>query len=110
MTRASDRIRVLNDSFRAAGPSRGGWLVTSGVQSSGPTALGVIITQVIAFSTFTPDNDPYGEHDFGSFRHVGETIYWKIDYYDLDLQFGSPDPANPDVTRRVLTILLASEY
>lgn len=110
MSRASERIRQLNDTFRTAGPTQVGWLVTSGVQSLGPTALSEIIREVMAFSSFTPDNDPYGEHDFGLFRFAGEMIYWKIDYYDLDLTYGSPDPANPDVTRRVLTILLASEY
>jgi Protein of unknown function (DUF3768) len=55
-------------------------------------------------------NDPHGEHDFGSFEYSGQTIFWKIDYYDMRLKWGSPDPADPAVTRRVLTILLAEEY
>ena len=42
-------------------------------------------------------NDPYGEHDFGSFRYAGETIFWKFDYYDVDLQMHSPDPSDPTV-------------
>ena len=62
------------------------------------------------YSDFTPDNDPYAEHDFGSFKFAGETIFLKLDYYDLDLTMHSPDPAEPDVTARVLTILLGSEY
>lgn len=47
------------------------------------------------------ENDPHGEHDFGSFRYGGQLIYWKIDYYDKALQWGSPDLAEPAVTTRV---------
>jgi hypothetical protein len=65
---------------------------------------------VFKFSDFTPDNDPHGEHDFGSFEHAGKSIFWKIDCYDRDLNFGSPNPADPNVTARVLTVLLAEEY
>jgi hypothetical protein len=78
---------------------------------------------VETFDAFTDGNDPYGERDFGAIyqdrdgcwtttrpaRPV-ETVFWKIDAYDRDLRFGSEDPANPTVTRRVLTFMLASEY
>ncbi len=69
-----------------------------------------IMGKVQAFDQFGPDNDPWGERDFGSFEYEGQTVYWKVDYYDLSLTGGSPDAADPDVTKRVLTILLASEY
>ena len=62
------------------------------------------------FRDFTPQNDPYGEHDFGSFAVGEERLFWKIDYYDLSLEFGSNDPADPAQTKRVLTIMLAEEY
>jgi hypothetical protein len=65
---------------------------------------------VQSFSNFTKDNDPHGEHDFGNFELQGETYFFKLDYYSLDMESGSEDPADPSVTTRVLTILRADEY
>ncbi len=62
------------------------------------------------FDTFTPDNDPYGENDFGSREIEGELVYWKIDYYDKPMIHSSENPADEAATCRVLTIFLASEY
>jgi hypothetical protein len=62
------------------------------------------------FDDFCQANDPYEEHDFGAFEAEGHTIFFKIDYFDIDLACHSPDPANPAVTERVLTIMLAEEY
>ncbi|MCB9947257.1 MAG: DUF3768 domain-containing protein [Rhodospirillaceae bacterium] len=107
---AGDRIRVLNDTFRADPLRHGRLMVTAGVDAKGPAFVAAAVAAVAAFNTFTADNDPYGEHDFGAFDLEGERLYWKIDYYDRDLQFGSPDPANPAVTTRVLTIMLRDEY
>jgi Protein of unknown function (DUF3768) len=59
----------------------------------------------VTLQEFTADNDPHGEHDFGSFQAAGEAFFWKIDYYDRDLMFGSEDPADPDKTTRVLNIM-----
>lgn len=69
---------------------------------------GVILNAVQRFNTFTPANDPRGEHDFGVIPWYQERTYWKIDYYDQALQHGL-GPLDPDC-RRVMTILLASEY
>ncbi|NKE48636.1 DUF3768 domain-containing protein [Roseomonas frigidaquae] len=70
-----------------------------------------VIEAVQTFSAFTGDNDPHGEHDFGAIDLPGvERVFWKIDYYDPSFEFGSEDPADPKITRRVLTIMLASEY
>jgi hypothetical protein len=68
------------------------------------------IRAVRAFGKFNQDNDPYGEHDFGCFEIDRIQMMWKIDYYDLTLTYHSPDPSNPAVTRRVLTMMLAEEY
>lgn len=83
-------------------------VLTQGVQAL--ELLDAVLRKVQQFNAFTPDNDPYGEHDFGSFRHAEENVFWKFDYYDLDLQMHSPDPSDPAVTTRVLTIMLAEEY
>lgn len=72
--------------------------------------------RVRTFSEFNEGNDPYGEHDFGVVdlaaysTEVGHRVFWKIDYYDAEGLYGSEDPANPDVTTRVLTIFFADEY
>jgi transposase InsO family protein len=51
--------------------------------------------KVETFNTFTPDNDPHRERDFGAPEHNGERIFWKIDYYAPDMEHGSEDPADP---------------
>lgn len=105
----TETIRQLNDRFRRA--LRGGRVViTSGVQALGPHRLLGLLTRVRAYCTFDEGNDPYGEHDFGSFVEGGQKFFWKIDYYDLKLEYGSEDPADPAKTVRVLTIMLADEY
>lgn len=108
------RIRELNDQFRTGLQSQiqhlGRRLVTAGVWDLGPVACFEIMLRVRAFKDFIRDNDPWREHDFGSFDYKGHRIFWKIDYYDKAEQAASPDPADPSVTTRVLTVLLASEY
>ena len=103
----TQRIRELNDQARQT-LTGCRVLVAPGVMSVNATDM--ILTMVRRYTAFTPDNDPYGEHDFGSFRYADETIFWKFDYYNLDYTMHSPDAADPAVTARVLTILLGSEY
>ena len=63
------------------------------------------------FDQFNEDNDPHGEHDFGSFELCGRKFFWKIDYYDRTMELGSRRPdRSPDKTTRVMTIMFASEY
>jgi hypothetical protein len=83
-------------------------VITQGVQALAD--VDAILRQVHLFDAFTDSNDPYLEHDFGSIQLGENTIFWKIDYYDLDLQMHSPDPSDETVTARVLTIMLAEEY
>lgn len=108
-TDKAERIRRLNDRFRRTGIG-GDILITLGIQELGEDAIQAIATEVMQFDRFSADNDPHGEHDFGSFDHDGQNIFWKIDYYAPDMVSGSEDSSDPEVTRRVLTIMLASEY
>lgn len=102
-------IRRLNDQLRQTF-SGGQVLMTTGVQALADATIANVLTAVRDFEDFTEDNDPYGTHEFGMLDVDDHSIMWKVDAYDQNLEYGSPDPANPDVTSRVLTILLASEY
>lgn len=105
------RISDLNDAFRKAGPGVSGqWVMTRGVADLGPDFTLLAMRAVREFDGFTADNDPYGEHDFGSLNVGGQHLFWKIDYYDPTMTYGSEDPAVPALTWRVLTLMLASEY
>ncbi len=111
-------IQIQNDEFRqrimipAFGipEVQGKYLMTAGLQNLGPEAQIIIAAHVRDFDKFTEDNDPHGEHDFGSLTYEGRKIFWKIDYYDTSYEMGSEEPSDPAKTRRVLTIMLASEY
>lgn len=103
------RIRELNDAFRQSLVD-GGSYCTDGVSTHGVAFTAAAMAAVQAFDAFTLDNDPYGEHDFGALTVDGEKLFWKIDYYDLSVHFGSNDPADPAQTTRVLTIMLAEEH
>ena len=107
MPDATTRIAALNDHTRQTFMECR-VIITEGVQAL--EDVDAILRQVQLFDAFTPDNDPYGEHDFGAIKYQGQTIFWKIDYYDLDLHMHSPDPSDETVTARVLTIMLAEEY
>ena len=100
----SAKIAEKNDEFRR---SMEGCTVTRGVVAMGEDAKEIFV-KVRDFTKFTEDNDPYGEHDFGSFMVSGVKIFWKIDYYDENLEKWC-DPLSPDCNR-VLTIMRADEY
>jgi len=105
----SDRVRVLNDNFRSTLVG-GQMFMTVGVNALPIDIKARVLLAVQSFSNFTKDNDPHGEHDFGNFEIEGETYFFKIDYYALDMDGGSEDPADPEKTARVLTIMRADEY
>ena len=104
-------IADLNDAFRSGQPDvPGKVLMTQGISALPQNEIQAIFAKVQQFDEFTPDNDPYGEHDFGSLFHNEEKIFFKIDYYDPTLTFLSEDAADITKTVRVMTVMLASEY
>jgi hypothetical protein len=103
------RVRALNDALRQSF-SGGRAVITNGIAALPDDMRAAVLAAVQAFDQFDADNDPYGEHDFGAVEVGGLRVFWKIDCYDRALTFASPDPADPAVTCRVLTVMLADEY
>jgi len=107
--RRTAEIRRLNDDLRQHG--RGGQvLMTNGISAFSVDVVNGIFDAIRLFDSFTTDNDPFGEHDCAVQEVDGRRIIWKIDYYDRSRRYGSQDPANPKVTCRVMTVMLAEEY
>lgn len=109
-TSRAQQIAQQNDAFRTAlgkHPALPGQVVaTQGVAHR--QDQGVIIQKVREFNDFNEENDPHGEHDFGSFEIGDDQFFWKIDYYDSkECEYGAADALN---SYRVLTIMLAEEY
>jgi hypothetical protein len=105
----AERIRALNDELRKTGAG-GKMFLTSGLIAKGADFIAKAAAAVQAFDAFTNDNDPWQEHDCATLDVDGETVMFKIGYYDVNMEHGSPDPADPRLTTRVLTIMLASDY
>lgn len=105
----TEKIRQLNDDLRKS--FCGGRIVlTVGIQSMTDSDRRELLKQVQSFDNFTEDNDPYGEHDFGAIDFKNDVYFWKIDYYDTDYNYLSPDASDPNVTNRVLTVMRGDEY
>ena len=106
---SAERIRELNDQFRRT--YQGGTVtMTSGINALPATVKSRILEKVRTFDAFSKKNDPHHEHDFGAFEEGGHKVFFKLDYYDAEMVYGSEDPTDPSMTTRVLTIMLASEY
>ncbi len=109
MSRQTERIRALNDELRQH-LTGGIAVMTPGIAALGQEAVDRIIKTIAVFDDFCHANDPHQGHDFGSFEADGHAIFFKIDYFDKDLKYHSPDPGDPTLTERVITIMLAEEY
>ena len=103
------KIRRLNDQLRKTGAG-GHVLMTRALNEMGDGFVQSAITAMREFDAFTTENDPYGEHDFGQIVISQETVFWKIDYYDQTMEYASEDASDPNKTKRVLTLMLASDY
>ena len=109
MSTNTDRIRELNDKLRQQ-LTPGIAVITPGVAALGQEVVERIVKTIAVVDDFFHANDPHEEHDFGAFEVDGHRLFFKIDYYDQQLRCHSPDPANPAVTNRVISIMLAEEY
>lgn len=105
----AEAIARLNDQLRKTGTG-GTIMITQGVQRITGFDVTELASALANYSGFDSDNDPHGERDFGCLTLWGNDLLFKVDYYDEALEFGSADPADAGVTRRVLTALLASEW
>jgi hypothetical protein len=104
-----ERIRALNDQLRKTGLG-GKLFITQAVARLQPRVMAALMLAVREFDDFGPANDPHREHDFGSVTVADQTYFWKVDVYDVNLEFGSPDPADETISRRVLTVMTAADY
>lgn len=106
------KIAELNDKLRKNmfNPGKNKVVITSGVATLSLIDRMSLLKKIIEFNNFNKTNDTYKEHDFGRIEHKGINYFFKIDYYDNDLIYGSEDASNEDITTRVLTIMCADEY
>ena len=102
----SKTIAAQNDTFRKTFCG-GKVLLTCGISALSLMQQAEIINKVKNFNNFTRDNDG---HDFGCFDYHGRQIFWKIDLYDVNYEFYSPQPDDETQTNRALTIMFAEEY
>jgi hypothetical protein len=105
------RIARLNDLARQAMGVACTAVVTVGFRSLPDADQSRVRELIETYDAFDEDSDPHGERDFGTIYQLGdgrwtterprvcdderERVFWKLDYYDRDLRFGSGDPANP---------------
>lgn len=102
MNAASEKIASINDNFRKVDTMN----LTRGIFDL-HDVFG-LVRAIRRYDSFCEDNDPHGEHDFGSLTWEGHKVFWKIDYYDPVFK-GWCDPLQPEC-ERVLTVMLAEEY
>ncbi len=105
----AEAIARLNDQLRKTGIG-GTVMITHGVQRITGFDAVALAAALANYDEFDSDNDPHGERDFFDLTLFGSDLLVKIDYYDKTLEFGSEDPANSEITHRVLTVLLSSEW
>lgn len=111
-------IADQNDRFRRAvlgaadrtGMPQGRVVMTRGVSERSPAFQSKLIAAVAGYDEFNTDCDPYGWHEMGVIEIDGEIVWFKLDLYDENYEYGASDPTDPKFTRRVMTLLFPSEY
>jgi hypothetical protein len=106
-------IARLNDRCRHGLDRTGRTVITRtclGTFANNPVAEIVAQAQILAVvRKFNFPNDDKSERDRGQIVYRGTTVYFQIDAYDADLKWGSPDPTDACVTRRVMTIMVRED-
>lgn len=74
-------IMTLNDNFRKS-LLGGKVMLTRGIYSREQAFINDILQAVRTFNDFNKSNDPYNEHDYGSFEYDGEKIMCMIGIYN----------------------------
>ena len=110
VARTCANIHALARTDASSIPVTGTFTMTAGVAALPGDRLSRLVDAVRSFADLNADNDPHAEHDFGAVESEGARYFWKIDYYDRELKYGSENPADPEQTARVLTIMRAEEY
>ncbi|WP_162946854.1 DUF3768 domain-containing protein [Ruegeria sp. EL01] len=105
-------IAQQNDAFRKRQPEggEGMFVQTNAIDNMGPSFVAACLANTITYDDFTEDNDPHGTHEMGFMEIMGRKVWFKIDLYDENYQYGTPAPTDLSKTRRVLTILFPSDY
>jgi len=107
----TQKIADLNDSARQDHTVKNFQFAASGRVADMPLEKRRQLMELVRnFDDFTHKNDPHAEHDFGRVTVDGEHYIWKFDYYDLTMEYRSPDPSDPEKTIRVLTLMHNTEY
>ena len=102
ITELNDRVRYELNPWEV--------FMTKGINALNATLKAKLLTDLAGYGRFDPDDDPRGEHGFGSIMLAGQRVLWKIDYYTRDLSAGCATPWDATSCRRVLTLMLAAEY
>ena len=115
MTDRMSRIAALNDRCRQGLDPTGRIVITAACLATF-AGEGGKVAQILAQAelmaairryVFRPEDGR--ERARGDLFVAGHAIRFTIDYYDLPLEWGSEDPADPLVTVRVMTIMLPSD-
>lgn len=104
------KIRTLNNQLRR-NDIGGDVFIANSITRWGPSFVTAVREAVRNQLIFAPGDDPDGTQEFGSLKVDSTLVYWKIDYFEKGNEpFLSPDPADPNVTWRVLTIMSSTGW
>jgi hypothetical protein len=101
-------IQTIDDHLRK-NPTADVAIMTPGIAALGREATDRIIKTITTFDDFCCANDPYEDHDAGSFEAEGRTISFKIDHFERPPVSPSLEPTQQTDRVRIITVMLAEE-